>query len=66
MTVLSFSGVDTTGTGGAGAIGATGTGNAKTGAPSASLTTTRAGSWVVGVGNDYDNAIAELRALIRW
>ena len=58
MTVLSFSGVDTTGTGGAGAIGATGTGNAKTGAPSASLTTTRAGSWVVGVGNDYDNAIA--------
>ena len=57
ITVMSFAGVDTTGTNGSGAIGATGTGNARTGAPSASLTTTRAGSWVFGVGDDYDNAI---------
>jgi hypothetical protein len=58
MSVLSFAGADTTGIGGAGAIGATGTKNAKSGAPSASLTTTRAGSWVMGVGNDFDKAVA--------
>ena len=57
-TVLSFAGVDTTGTNGSGAIGATASANAKSGAPTASLTTTRAGSWVMGVGNDYDNAIS--------
>jgi len=55
---MSFTGVDTTGTNGSGAIGATGTGNSSRGAPTASLTTTRSGSWVVGVGNDYDNAIS--------
>jgi hypothetical protein len=58
MTVVSFKGVDTTGTNGSGAIGATATSNAKTGAPTASLVTTRNNSWVFGVGNDYDNAIA--------
>ncbi|HTT17813.1 MAG TPA: N,N-dimethylformamidase beta subunit family domain-containing protein [Candidatus Sulfotelmatobacter sp.] len=58
ISVVTFTGVDTTGTGGSGAIGATGTGNAKSGAPTASLTTTRNNSWVFGVGNDYDNAIA--------
>jgi Domain of unknown function (DUF1929)/Bacterial Ig domain/Kelch motif len=58
ISVLSFSGVDTTGTSGSGAIGAIGTGNSSRGAPTASLTTTRSGSWVVGVGNDFDNAIA--------
>jgi hypothetical protein len=57
MTVMSFSGVDTTGTRGSGAIGATGTGNAPGGAPTASLITTRNNSLVVGVGNDWDNAI---------
>jgi hypothetical protein len=57
MTVMSFTGVDTSGTNGSGAIGATGTGNARTGAPTASLVTTRNNSWVFGVGNDYDNAI---------
>jgi len=50
--------VDTTGTNGSDAIGTTGTGNAKPGAPSASLTTTRNNSWVFGVGNDYDNAVS--------
>lgn len=58
MQVLSFSGVDTTGTNGSGAIGAIGSGNANPGAPTASLTTTRANSWVFGVGNDFDNSIA--------
>jgi hypothetical protein len=55
---MSFKGVDTTGTSGSGALGAIGTGNASTGAPSASLVTTRNNSWVFAVGNDYDNAIA--------
>jgi galactose oxidase-like protein/Big-like domain-containing protein/Kelch motif protein len=58
LTVMSFAGVDTTGTNGSGAIGATGTANSSRGAPTASLTTTRSGSWVMGVGNDYDNAIS--------
>ncbi len=58
MTVMSFAGVDTTGTNGSGAVGVSGTGNSTRGAPAASLTTSRNGSWVVGVGNDFDNAIA--------
>jgi len=58
MTVITFTGVDTTGTNGSGAVGATASANAKTGAPSATLVTTRNNSWVFGVGNDYDNAIA--------
>lgn len=58
MTVISFTGVDTTGTNGSGAIGATLPASAKTGAPTATVVTTRNNSWVFGVGNDYDNAIA--------
>ncbi len=58
MTVVTFTGIDPSGTNGSGAIGAVGTANAKTGAPSASLVTTRNGSWVVGVGNDFDKATA--------
>jgi hypothetical protein len=54
---MSFAGVDATGTSGSGAIGATRSANAASGAPTASLTTTRANSWVFGVGNDYDNAV---------
>ena len=57
MTVMSFTGVDTSGTNGSGAIGATGTGNLNPGLPTASLVTTRNGSLVLGVGNDWDNAI---------
>lgn len=57
ITVMTFAGVDTTGTNGSGAIGQVGTGNANPGAPTASLATTRSGSLVLGVGNDYDNAI---------
>src|SRR4029079_19685573 len=56
--VVTFSNVDTTGTNGSGAIGATGTGNSIAGAPTATLTTTRANSWVFGVGNDFDRATA--------
>jgi hypothetical protein len=59
MTVMSFKGVPTTGgTNGSQAIGATKSANARTGAPTATLVTTRNNSWVFGVGNDYDNAIA--------
>ena len=58
MTVMSFAGVDTTGTGGSGQSGPRALRTPSKGAPSASLTTTRAGSWVVGVGNDFDNAIS--------
>ncbi|HMF95572.1 MAG TPA: Ig-like domain-containing protein [Vicinamibacterales bacterium] len=56
MTVVSFSNVDTSGTNGSGAIGATASSNSNVGAPSATLTTTRNTSWVWGVGNDYDTA----------
>ena len=58
LTVVSFAGVDTSGSNGSGAIGATASGNSGAGAPTATLVTTRAGSWVFGVGNDFDNAIA--------
>src|ERR1700731_1253000 len=58
MTVMSFTGVDTSGTNGSGAIGAIGTGNFNPGAPTASLTTTRNNSWVFGVGTDWDAPIA--------
>jgi len=58
ITVMSFKGVDTTGTNGSGAIGATGSGNANPGAPTATLVTTRANSIVIGVGNDWDNGVA--------
>ena len=58
ITVMSFKGADTTGTGGSGAIGATGSANALTGAPSASLVTTRNNSFVLGGGQDWDGATA--------
>jgi hypothetical protein len=58
ITVMSFSGVNTSGTNGSGAIGSTVAASAGSGAPTASLVTTKANSLVVGVGNDYDNAIS--------
>lgn len=58
ITVVSFTGADTSGTNGTGAIGAIGGASAASGAPTATLTTTRNNSWVVGVGNDFDKAIA--------
>jgi len=50
ITIVSFKGADTV-------IGATGSGSGVT-APAASLTTTRNGSWVIGVGNDFSAAVA--------
>src|SRR3984957_4130735 len=58
ISVMSFSGVNTSGTNAAGSIGAVGSGNANPGAPTAMLVTQGNGSFVVGVGNDWDNAIA--------
>ena len=52
LTVVSFIGADTTST------GATNGASAATGAPSVSLTTTRPGAWVWGVGSDWDKAVA--------
>jgi fibronectin type 3 domain-containing protein len=52
ITVVAFSGADTSRT------GATSSGNAGTGAPGVSLTTTVGGSWVWGVGNDWSTATA--------
>ncbi|SDP83890.1 Putative Ig domain-containing protein [Arthrobacter sp. ok909] len=51
MTVVAFNNADTTN-------GATAGASAASGAPSASLTTTGAGSWVWGVGTDWDAARA--------
>ncbi|GAA4138244.1 galactose oxidase-like domain-containing protein [Leifsonia shinshuensis] len=52
ITVVGFTGADTATAGAvAGASGASG-------APSTTLTTTRTGSWVWGVGEDWDNAAA--------
>ena len=53
ITVLSFSGVDTTGVNGAGAVGASMATSSATGAPSVALITTRNNSWVFAVGTDW-------------
>jgi len=58
ITVMSFKGVDPSGTGGSGAIGAVASANALSGAPSATLVTTRNKSLVVGVGSDWDGQTA--------
>jgi hypothetical protein len=52
ITIAAFSGADTT------LAGAAGSASAASGAPTASLVTTRAGSWVWGVGEDWDKATA--------
>ena len=53
ITVMSFRGVNTSGTNGSGAIGAAGSGNNNPGAPTATLVTKGNGSLVLGVGNDH-------------
>ena len=58
LTVVALAGVDVSGTNGSGAIGATRATSGSSGAPTATLTTTRANSWVFGVGDDWDHAIA--------
>ena len=51
ITVVTFTGADLA------VDGAVQGASAVTGAPSATLTTTRTGSWVWGVGNDWDRAV---------
>src|SRR6185437_1797981 len=58
LTVVSFIGADPSGVNGAGAIGKTATANARTGAPTGSLVTSRNNSWVLGVGTDFDRPVA--------
>lgn len=58
ITVMGFTGVNTSGTNGSGAIGAVATANARPGAPTATLVTTANNSLVVGVANDWDRAVA--------
>jgi len=57
LTLLSFTGVNTSGANGSGAVGATQGADASKGAPTGTLVTTQNGSWVFGVGNDWDSAI---------
>jgi PKD repeat protein len=57
LTVIALSGTDLSGANGSGAIGAIRAAGS-TGAPTAAVTTTRANSWVFGVGNDWDHATA--------
>ncbi len=52
ITVVTFTGADQV------VDGATAGAGAVTGTPSVSLTTTRPGAWVWGVGNDWDKAVA--------
>ncbi|WP_460597886.1 beta strand repeat-containing protein [Geomonas sp. Red276] len=54
ITVMTFTGTAY----GADAIGATGSASAASGAPAVSLVTTRAGSVVLGTGNDWSQAVA--------
>lgn len=56
LTVAAFTGADTA------TNGATASSSATTGAPSVSLTTTKAGSWVWGVGEDWDRAVTHTPA----
>ena len=54
LTVISFTGVETSGINGAGAIGASAVRTGESSLPAATLITTRADSWVIGVAADAD------------
>jgi hypothetical protein len=56
ITVAAFTGADTS------VNGAAASSSAATGAPSVPLTTTKAGSWVWGVGEDWDRAVTHTPA----
>jgi hypothetical protein len=58
VTLISYLGVDRSGTNGLGAVGVTGINNASSGAPSVTLTSTRANSFAFGVGDDPSGAVA--------
>jgi hypothetical protein len=66
LTIMALKGVSTAGDNGSGAIGAVASANSSSGAPTASLTTTHDNSVVIGVGNDYDNAIARTPDANQW
>lgn len=66
LTVMSFTGADPGGSNGAGAIGATASTSGSSGVPTASLVTTRDGSWVIGVGNDVTSATARVAGPYQW
>ncbi len=57
LTIVSFAGVDTSAANGAAAIGAVGSGSARSGAPTATLVASRTQSLVLGVGNDAGTGI---------
>lgn len=56
ITIVTLTGTDTSGVSGSGAIGNTNKASAPSGTPTASLVTTRDGSMIFGVGNDWDNS----------
>src|SRR6185312_7365957 len=56
LTIAAFTGADTA------TNGAVASSSATTGAPSVSLVTTKAGSWVWGVGEDWDRAVTHTPA----
>lgn len=58
ITVVAFTGADTTGTNGSGAIGALKSVNGPAGSQTATVTTTRAKSMLFAVGNDSESAQA--------
>ena len=58
ITVQTYTGVAVSGSYGSGAIGAFGNAHSAKGAAATSLVTTTANAMIVGVGNDYDQAIA--------
>ena len=58
ITVVSFTDVDPSGINGSGGIGAIASANSSSGAPTVSLVTTRANSWVFAVGTDWDRAVS--------
>jgi hypothetical protein len=57
ITVISLAGVNTSSGDGSSAIGATAGNSAASGAPTASLVASGTNSWLLSVGNDYDNAV---------
>jgi uncharacterized protein (TIGR03437 family) len=62
LTVASFSGVDPSGVNGSGAVGAVGSANASSGAPTATIVTTRSNSLIIGTGDDPRTAVARTAA----
>lgn len=60
ITIVGILGASTAGSNGSDAIGSVAAVSSHSGAPKASLTTTRANSLVFGAGNDWDKAVARI------